>query len=130
MAQDRIPLFVRLPRRQVAALDRLADAAGCHKQHLVSEMLAERLAVGRVNVSAGTGSEALRDRDRDEVLTLEEVAELLRVPDMTVRFLAERGELPGRRLADEWRFARAAVLAWLAQGEKASSSVLELKAES
>jgi excisionase family DNA binding protein len=27
--------------------------------------------------------------------------------------LADAGELPGRRLRGEWRFARAAVLEWL-----------------
>jgi hypothetical protein len=26
---------------------------------------------------------------------------------------AERGELPGRRIGDEWRFGREALLAWL-----------------
>jgi Helix-turn-helix domain len=28
--------------------------------------------------------------------------------------LAEQGELPGRKLAGEWRFAREAVVDWLA----------------
>jgi excisionase family DNA binding protein len=49
-----------------------------------------------------------------DVLTLEEAAVLLRVEPETVRQLAERGELPGRRLGDAWRFARAALLSWLA----------------
>jgi excisionase family DNA binding protein len=31
-----------------------------------------------------------------------------------VRQLAESGDLPGRRIGGEWRFARAALLAWLA----------------
>jgi hypothetical protein len=30
-----------------------------------------------------------------------------------VRALADAGELPGRRIGDEWRFLRRAVLAWL-----------------
>jgi hypothetical protein len=29
--------------------------------------------------------------------------------------LAEQGELPGRKPAGEWRFARDAVLAWLSR---------------
>jgi hypothetical protein len=37
-------------------------------------------------------------------------------PDaLTVAELAEQGELPGRKLAREWRFARDAVLDWLAR---------------
>jgi excisionase family DNA binding protein len=32
-----------------------------------------------------------------------------------VRALAEAGELPGRRVGGDWRFAREAVLRWLAR---------------
>jgi hypothetical protein len=34
---------------------------------------------------------------------------------LTVAELAEQGERPGRKLAREWRFARDAVLDWLAR---------------
>jgi excisionase family DNA binding protein len=53
----------------------------------------------------------------DEVLTLEEAAALLKLPADTVRSRAEEGDLPGRRFGKEWRFARKAVLAWLADGD-------------
>jgi excisionase family DNA binding protein len=51
-----------------------------------------------------------------EVLSSEQAAELLQVTPEVVRRLAARGELPGRTLAGEWRFSRAALLAWLAHG--------------
>jgi excisionase family DNA binding protein len=51
-----------------------------------------------------------------DVLTAAEVADLLRTTEDAVLELAEAGELPGRRLAGEWRFARAAVLRWLGRG--------------
>ena len=116
MPNERTPLFVRLPRNQAAALDRLADATGRRKQSLVSELLGDRLtvprplAVGRVEVTSAP-------QIVDEVLTLEEIARLLKVPPDAVRSRAEEGELPGRRFGKEWRFARMAVLAWLARGE-------------
>jgi excisionase family DNA binding protein len=119
MANDRTPLYVRLPRKQAVALDRLAEATGRLKQHLVSELLADRLPtndrqpyVGRVEVAAGSG------RPVDEVLTLEEAAALLKVSPEAVQTYAEEGELPGRRFANDWRFAREAVLTWLAAGER------------
>jgi excisionase family DNA binding protein len=59
----------------------------------------------------------------EEVLTLQETAELLRLPVETVRASAFAGELPGRVFGDEWRFARAAVLAWLAGGDAARHEV-------
>jgi excisionase family DNA binding protein len=116
MSKDRTPLFVRLPRSQAAALDRLADATGRRKQSLVSELLGDRLTVppplpvGRVDITN-------TPEGADEVLTLAEVAQLLKVPAEAVRSRAEKSELPGRRFGKEWRFARMAVLAWLADGE-------------
>lgn len=120
--EDRVPLYVRLPREQAAALDRLVDATGRRKQQLVSELLADqlaadaaadkdRLAVGRIEIieDATTG---------DAVLTLAEAAELLRLPAETLRERAVAGNLPGRSFGDEWRFSRAALLAWLAAGER------------
>lgn len=109
---------MRLPRDQAVALDRLAEATGRPKQHLVSELLGNRLSpagpqlsVGRVDVSGGPDVRA------DEVLTLEEVAAFLKLPADVVRSRAEDGDLPGRRFGGDWRFARMAVLAWLADGD-------------
>jgi len=63
------------------------------------------------------GRHAFRPFEPD-VLTLEEVAELLAVEPDAVAELAAAGELPGRKIGDAWRFARAAVLDWLAQGSR------------
>jgi excisionase family DNA binding protein len=107
---DRTPLYVRLPHAQAASLDRLVAATGRRKQELVSELLSEGLVVGRAAVADEPAPAA-------EVLTLQEAAGLLRVSEGAVRSRAEAGDLPGRRLGQEWRFARSALLAWLLQGE-------------
>jgi len=117
MANERTPLFVRLPRNQAVALDRLAGATGRRKQALVSELLADRLTVARP-LSVGRVEITNTPEPGDEVLTLAEVARLLKVSTDAVRSRAEEGELPGRRFGKEWRFARLAVLAWLADGER------------
>jgi excisionase family DNA binding protein len=57
-----------------------------------------------------------------EVLTVEEVAQLLETDAETIAALAERGELPGRKIGDDWRFRRAAVLDWLGGAEPGSES--------
>jgi excisionase family DNA binding protein len=111
VAEDRVPLFVRLPREQAAALDRLVDSTGRRKQHLVSDLLADPLAVGHIEITESAGAE--------EVLTLQEAAALLRLPEEAVRTRALAGDLPGRAFGEEWRFARAALLAWLAGDETA-----------
>jgi excisionase family DNA binding protein len=109
--EDRVPLFVRLPRQQSAALDQLVSRTGRRKQHLVSEMLADQLAVGHIEIAQDAGME--------EVLTLDEAAALLRLPVEAVRARVINGGLPGRAFGAEWRFSRAALLAWLADGESA-----------
>ena len=48
------------------------------------------------------------------MLTPAQAAELLQVAEDEVVELAEAGELPGRRIGDQWRFSRPALIAWLA----------------
>ncbi len=105
---DRVPVFVRLPREQAAQLDQLVVSTGRRKQELVSELLSDQLVVGRAEVA---------DPAAVEVLTLEEAAALLRVTPEVLLERARRGELPGRRLGEEWRFARSPLLAWLGEAE-------------
>ena len=47
------------------------------------------------------------------VLTLEEVAEYLRLPRELVEREASQGHIPGRRIEETWRFLRAAIDDWL-----------------
>jgi excisionase family DNA binding protein len=47
------------------------------------------------------------------VLTLEEVAGYLRLPPDVVAREAARGQIPGRKVEDTWRFLRTAVDDWL-----------------
>lgn len=42
----------------------------------------------------------------NDILDAEEVAELLRLNEQTVKRLANRGELPGFKVGGRWRFKR------------------------
>lgn len=42
----------------------------------------------------------------DNILDADEVAQLLRLHKRTVLRLANRGELPGFKIGDQWRFKR------------------------
>jgi len=48
-----------------------------------------------------------------DVLTLEEAADYLRLPQDTIARQAARGNIPGRRIEDSWRFLKAALDDWL-----------------
>ena len=49
----------------------------------------------------------------DGLRTLTEIAEYLRVSEKTVVRLVQAGELPGTKVASQWRFVRADVDDWL-----------------
>ena len=102
------PLFVRLPAADADDLTAAAERSGVSKRRLVGAAVRrhleqEGLVVGRAD---------LREAP-PEVLTTGEAAALLRVEEPAVLEAAERGELPGRKLGGEWRFAQSALLAWL-----------------
>ncbi len=48
-----------------------------------------------------------------EILSAEEVAGLLRIPERTVEAMARRGHLPGKKVGKVWRFARKRVMDWI-----------------
>jgi excisionase family DNA binding protein len=114
------PLFVRLPAAEADKLDRASHELRVAKKDLVADLVArakfDRLR--RVVVETGgdeltVGRADFRPNPAPEVLTLAQAAELLQLEPDAVAELAEAGELPGRKIGDEWRFSRAAVLTWL-----------------
>ncbi|MCI0562470.1 MAG: helix-turn-helix domain-containing protein [Nitrososphaera sp.] len=48
-----------------------------------------------------------------DVLTLEEVADYLRLSKETIERQAIQGQIPGRRIEETWRFLKAAIDDWL-----------------
>jgi excisionase family DNA binding protein len=50
--------------------------------------------------------------------TVRQVAEYLSVNERTVYRMAERGELPGFKVGDTWRFRREDIDAWIEQQQR------------
>ncbi len=108
---ERKPLYVRLPAAAAMSLDRAAFELQVSKQDLVADLVHRHLEGPDDGLTVGRAS---LPTPRPEVLTAGEAAQLLQSTEAAVTELAEAGELPGRKVGGEWRFARAAVLAWLA----------------
>lgn len=53
-----------------------------------------------------------------DILTVPEVAHLLRVPKSTVYKLARLGQLPASKIGKHWRFVRRDLEAWMHQGRR------------
>lgn len=49
------------------------------------------------------------------ILTIEELGEYLRIPPEIIEKEARRGRIPGRHIADTWRFLKSAIDQWLSQ---------------
>ena len=53
---------------------------------------------------------------QNEVMTVDEVAQYLRLGRRVVYRLAQQGDLPGRKIANRWRFHLREVEAWVRNG--------------
>jgi excisionase family DNA binding protein len=123
-------LFVRIPRSHADRLDRASFELKVPKQELVSGLVERyvdptpeglarlrRITVETQDDTLAVGRHSFSPADPEQVLTAEQAAELLQVPENVVIELARNGELPGREVGGEWRFLRRAVLEWLAREE-------------
>ena len=74
------------------------------------------MAGGGINVAPvvtfGGPSREVRVTD-DEVLTIKEIAALLKIGEKTAYSMTQKGELPGFKVRGQWRFRRADILAWI-----------------
>jgi len=65
-----------------------------------------------------------------DILTVKEVAEYLRMNQMTIYKMAQKGEIPAFKIASNWRFRREEIDEWLNQKAKFKKSVLVIDDES
>ena len=59
-------------------------------------------------------------KPKDAVLTIDELAQYLKLSKSTLYHLARRGDFPGQKVGRHWRFHRAAIDKWL--GERAGNA--------
>lgn len=65
--------------------------------------------------STDASTSSASHRSVDDVLTVNELAEILRVHPVTVRLSAAAGRIPGRQIGNRWRFSRSVISDWMAQ---------------
>jgi len=129
-------LFVRLPANAVEKLHRAAEALGMRKKDLVANLVSKyvdpdshqgltalgSLSTRKLTLDVGEpaqamGSYSFHAYDPPEVMNVEQAASFLQIEKATLVELAESGKLPGRKLGKDWRFSRAALVAWLSAPE-------------
>jgi excisionase family DNA binding protein len=79
---------------------------------------AQRISHGHFNLY---GVEAFMD---NEILTVNEVAEYLRMNPMTIYRLAQQGKIPASKILGNWRFQRQEIEAWIKAQEFQPSRLL------
>jgi excisionase family DNA binding protein len=123
---DETALFVRIPSTEADKLHRAANALGAPKRELITRLVAQYVdpenpatlsRLGGAETDIGVGQAWFRPAEELEILTPAQLAGLLQVEEETVIGMAERKEIPARKVGEEWRFSREAVLAWLAEDE-------------
>ena len=59
----------------------------------------------------------------DEILTLKEVAEYLKLAEKTAYRLAGEGKLPGFKVGGSWRFKKERLEAWIDENQQQDDDV-------
>lgn len=62
----------------------------------------------------------------DKPLTIEEVAEFLKVSKVTIYGMAAKGKLPGRKVGRAWRFSKKKLEEWLEEEVKVDPRKLRM----
>jgi hypothetical protein len=129
-------LYVRLPNAASDKLERAAAALGVKKKDLVANLvttyvdpdskqgltalgtLATRKVLDTNQTGPMLGSYSFQSYSQDfpDVMNSRQAGQFLQIEEKLVIDLAEKGELPGKKLGPVWRFSREALVAWLAAG--------------
>ena len=129
-------LYVRLPHPEFEKLDRAAEALATNKKAIVTSLVARyvdpdsaagldalrgnlaadprRITIDLPGEGLAVGHHAFTPAPLPDVLTPAQAAELLQVSEEQLVELADAGSVPGRRIGDQWRFSRPALIDWLA----------------
>jgi excisionase family DNA binding protein len=125
---DYTALYVRIPSTHAEKLHRASDFLQTPKRELITKLVAQFdpedpvwtrpvSSAPAAQAEFGLGQHSFRPASELEILTPAQLSGLLQVDEEVVVELAEQGELPGRKVGEEWRFSREAILAWLAEEE-------------
>ena len=129
-------LYVRLPHPEFEKLDRAAEALATNKKAIVTSLVARyvdpdsaagldalrgnlaadprRITIDLPGEGLAVGHHGFTPAPLPDVLTPAQAAELLQVSEEQLVELADAGSVPGRRIGDQWRFSRPALIDWLA----------------
>jgi excisionase family DNA binding protein len=115
---DTTALYVRLPVDEAERIDRVAFERKIPKKEVIRMLVTDHLheipLPKPTPESQSAGHMVYVPYDPPDVLTAHEAAKLLQADAETILAMAERGEIPARKIGDDWRFGRAALLEWLA----------------
>ncbi len=62
---------------------------------------------------------------RDEIMTMDELAEYLKISKSTLYKLAVENKIPGTKIGKRWRFHKDAIDEWVKHGPDATTSEVE-----
>src|SRR3954453_1034382 len=118
--EKRTALYVRIPQSQAEKLDRAAFELKVPKQDLIAGLVEDmkiapgftrrRTEVVEVDDPLNVGRASFLPYGQPEVLNLAEAADLLQVDEGVVSEMAESGDVPARKLCDDSRFSRVALI--------------------
>ena len=67
------------------------------------------------------------EKSNSDILTVEEAAELLKIPRSSVYKLAQEGKIPAKKVGRHWRFHRGVLLRYVAGVPNPDAPILSLE---
>ena len=61
--------------------------------------------------------------NQDNVLTIAELADYLKISKSSLYKLAQKGEVPGQKVGKHWRFRRDIIDQWLVDGQSTAKKI-------
>lgn len=92
--------------------------------HHKANFLRQTVLAVAISTQATAGWADIRPLIDNEILTVQEAADLLRVSDAELKKMATSKDIPARRFGNDWRFSRSAVMAWLAGKDPVNAALL------
>lgn len=62
------------------------------------------------------------ENTQSDILTVDEAAELLKIPRSSVYKLAQQGKIPAKKVGRHWRFHRQTIVDWIRDTKSSSAS--------
>ncbi len=117
-------MYVQLVKRLIVRLARnlYDEFRSTNLSRWIDELEASEGGQRAVSRAVGRPDGGMAVKPHDDVMTIDELAEYLKLSKSTLYKLAQLGKVPGQKVGKHWRFHKDMIDAWLRQGNASTNT--------